>query len=73
MKKRILFLEQYKVEASAILARQQLELNSTVPRIEYEDVTRELTSLREDLLSALDREVDARKAALSIQDNVILT
>lgn len=64
LKKRILFLEQYKSTASSRIAYLQGALDSSVPQVDYLALQTELDNLREDHLLALRREVDVRVTAL---------
>ncbi len=66
LKKRILFLEQYKAAMSARLGHLQGRLDVSVPQEDYLAVQAEIDCLREDHLSALRREVDARVMALKV-------
>ena len=68
LKKRILFLEQYKSTASSRIAYLQGALDSSVPQVDYLALQTELDNLREDHLSALRREVDVRVTALKTHE-----
>jgi len=68
LKKRILFLEQYKMTTSSRIAYLQGTLDSSVPQDDYLALQTELDNLREDHLLALRREVDARVAAFKTHE-----
>ena len=62
LKQRILYLEQYKSTASARMTYLQGKLESSVSRVDFEAAHKELEYLREEHLSVLRREVEARVA-----------
>jgi len=68
LKRRVLFLEQYKSMAGPKLTRLQSELDNCVPQSDYIAVQNELEGLREDHLYALRRELEARVSALNAQE-----
>lgn len=68
LKKRILYLEQYKLAAGSRLGHLQGKVDSSVPQGDYLELQAELECLREEHLKALRREVDARVAALKAKD-----
>lgn len=70
LKKRILYLEQYKHSASAKLEFLQSKLNEAVPSSDYLSLQRELDLLRDDHLNTLQREVNARVLALNGQEHL---
>ena len=64
LKKRILFLEQYKLAVGAKLGRLQGRLDLSVPIEDFQAIEKELSNLREDHLAALNREVEGKIATL---------
>ena len=62
LKQRILYLEQFKSNASERLAFLQGKLESYQPRADYDAAQKELETLREEHLNVLRREVEARIA-----------
>jgi len=64
LKQRILYLEQYKQSAGSRIAFLQGKLDTSVPIQDFSSIQKELDALREEHLSVLRREVDARVAAL---------
>ncbi|CAE7662794.1 cep290, partial [Symbiodinium microadriaticum] len=60
LKRRILFLEQYKAICSPRLDKLETELQYSVPQSDFIAIQNELESLREDHLFALRRELEAR-------------
>jgi hypothetical protein len=66
LKKRLLYLEQYKAAMSSRLGHLQGRVDKSVPVEDFMLVQAELDSLREDHLLALRREVDARIVALKV-------
>ncbi len=68
LKKRILYLEQFKLSASARIGYLQGKLDTSVPQEDFFEINKELDCLREDHLNALRREVEARVAVLKVQD-----
>jgi centrosomal protein CEP290 len=64
LKRRILYLEQYKAAAGSRLARLQGKLDLSVPQGDYSAALTELDTLRDDHLKALQRELEARIASL---------
>ena len=68
LKKRILYLEQYKLAASARIAHLQGRVDSSVSSADYTALQAEIDSLREDHLNTLRREVEARMSALHTLD-----
>jgi hypothetical protein len=68
LKKRILYLEQYKAAVSSKMGRLQGRLDVSVPNEDYEALQKELECLRDDHLITLRREVEARIAALRALD-----
>ena len=64
LKQRILYLEQYKQSAGSRIAFLQGKLDTSVPIQDFSAIQKELDALREEHLSVLRREVDARVAAL---------
>ena len=65
LKKRVLYLEQYKAAVGGKMGRLQGRLDLSVPHADYLAMQDELESLREDHLIALRREVEASIAALN--------
>ena len=65
LKKRVLYLEQYKAAVGGKMGRLQGRLDLSVPQEDYLAMQAELESLREDHLIALRREVEASIAALN--------
>jgi hypothetical protein len=70
LKKRILYLEQYKVSAGSRLALLQKKLDASVPQGDFLSLQTELEYLREEHLNGLQREVDSRVVALSDQERM---
>lgn len=68
LKKRILYLEQYKLAAGSRIGHLQAKVDCAVPQQEYLQLQSELEVLREDHLNALRREVEVRITALRMQD-----
>lgn len=68
LKKRILFLEQYKAAVSSRLGHLQGKLDTSIPQEDFFALQSELENLREDHLTTLRREVEARVAALKSRD-----
>ena len=68
LKRRILFLEQYKSIAAPRLARLETELQHSVPQSDFIAIQNELENLREDHLFALRRELDARVSSLEAHE-----
>jgi outer membrane murein-binding lipoprotein Lpp len=68
LKKRILYLEQYKAAMSSRLGQLQGRVDRSVPVEDFLAVQEELDSLREDHLQSLRREVEARILVLKSQD-----
>jgi len=71
LKKRILYLEQYKLSASSRLGYLQGRVDSSVPQGDYLELQSELECLREEHLKALRREVDARVTALRAKEQAV--
>lgn len=65
LKRRILYLEQYKITASSRLAFLHGRLELSVPQAEFQALQSELDLLREEHLHTLRREVEIRSAALT--------
>lgn len=65
LKRRILYLEQYKITASSRLAFLHGKLELSVPHAEFQALQAELDLLREEHLHTLRREVEIRSAALT--------
>jgi len=68
LKKRILYLEQYKLAAAARIGHLQSRVDSSVASSDYLALQAEIDVLREDHLNTLRREVEARMSALSALD-----
>ena len=68
LKRRILFLEQYKGAVGSRLGRLQGKLDLSVPVDDFYALQTELENLREDHLNALHREVEAKLSALHAQE-----
>lgn len=68
LKKRILYLEHYKLSAGSRLGYLQGRVDSSVPQGDYLELQTELECLREEHLKALRREVDARVTALHAKE-----
>jgi chromosome segregation ATPase len=68
LKKRVLYLEQYKLAAGARIGHLQGRVDSSVPHTDYLALQSELDVLREDHLNTLRREVEARMASLKALD-----
>ena len=68
LKRRILFLEQYKAMAAPRLSKLETELQYSVPQSDFIAVQNELESLREDHLFALRRELEARVGSLDAHE-----
>jgi hypothetical protein len=68
LKRRILFLEQYKADTGPKLLRLQSQLDVMVPQGDYLTVQNELENLRQDHIYALRRELDTRIHALDSQE-----
>ena len=68
LKKRILYLEHYKLAARSRLALIQGKLDASVSQDDYLATQSELESLREDHLVTLRREVEARMTSLKSLD-----
>ena len=68
LKRRILFLEQYKGAVGSRLGRLQGKLDLSVPIDDFYAIQLELENLREDHLNALHREVEAKLSALHAQE-----
>jgi hypothetical protein len=64
LKRRILFLEQYKSMAGPKLSKLETDLQFSVPQSDFIAIQNELESLREDHLFALRRELEARVGSL---------
>jgi chromosome segregation ATPase len=69
LKKRILYLEQYKLAAGARIGHLQGRVDSSVPQADYVALQSEIDVLREDHLNTLRREVEARMASLKALDH----
>lgn len=65
LKKRIVYLEQYKLAMGSRLALLQGKLDLSVPQAEFSAMQAELDLLREEHLNTLRREVEIRSASLS--------
>ena len=72
LKKRILYLEQYKAAISSRLGHLQGRLDKSVPQEDFMALQMEIDTLREDHLVALRREVEARVAALKVNCSLLL-
>jgi hypothetical protein len=70
LKKRVLFLENFKARAGRELGQLQSQLDKSVPQSDYFALQTELECLREDHLAALKRELQARLSALKAEDEV---
>ena len=70
LKKRILYLEQYKAASGGRIAKLQGKLNTSVPQSDYSAIVLELDALREDHLNALNRELEARITSLHTAEQV---
>lgn len=68
LKRRVLFLENYKAGIEPKVAKLQCQLDSSVPHKDYVLVENELESLRQDHLHALRRELAARVSAFDAQE-----
>lgn len=68
LKKRILYLEQYKLSAGSRLAQIQGKLDVCVPQEDYKALLSEIEVLREDHLNTLRREVEAKMSAMNSLD-----
>lgn len=68
LKKRILYLEQYKLAAGARIGHLQGRVDSSVSQGDYLALQAEIDVLREDHLNTLRREVEARMSALKALD-----
>jgi DNA repair exonuclease SbcCD ATPase subunit len=69
LKKRILYLEQYKLAVGSKLGRLQGKLDLSVPVEDFQALQKEIENLREDHLSALRREVEAKITTLQLQES----
>jgi hypothetical protein len=65
LKRRIVFLEQYKAQMRGKLEQYQRELGMSVPQSDYLMIQNELERLREDYLYSLRRELEARITSLN--------
>jgi hypothetical protein len=68
LKRRILFLEQYKAQVKSKLEQFQRELEMSIPQSDYLIIQNELERLREDYLYSLRRELEARISSLHSLD-----
>lgn len=68
LKKRILYLEQYKLAAGSRIGHLQGRVDSSVSQADYLALQSEIDVLREDHLNTLRREVEARMSALKALD-----
>jgi hypothetical protein len=68
LKKRVLYLEQYKLAAGARIGHLQGRVDSSVSQADYVALQAEIDVLREDHLNTLRREVEARMASLKSLD-----
>ena len=68
LKKRILYLEQYKSAVSNRLALLQARLNKSVPVDDFTNVLSEVEALREDNLQIIRREVESRIATFKMHE-----
>lgn len=68
LKKRILSLEQFKAAVGSRLGKLQGRVDTSVPQEDYLALQAELDNLREDHLTALQREVELKIYALKSQD-----
>lgn len=64
LKRRILFLEQYKAQIKGKVEQYQKELELSIPQSDYLIIQNELERLREDYLYSLRRELEARISSL---------
>jgi hypothetical protein len=64
LKRRVLFLEQYKAQIKGKVEQYQKELELSIPQSDYLIIQNELERLREDYLYSLRRELEARISSL---------
>ena len=69
LKRRILYLEQYKLAAGSRIGHLQVKVDASVPQSDYLVLQMEIDVLREDHLNTLRREVEARMASLKALDH----